>query len=231
VRHHGGVDAAPASPSAPAGLAARLKSATRELHGRAERAGVMADLLQGRIGRPGYGALLCSLHALYEALEAALDAHADSPFVEPLRHGELRRTPAIESDLAALFGERWRGDLAPAPAAAAYAGRLRRIAATGGAEVPLLAAHAYVRYLGDLHGGQILARTLRARFDLAGDAGLQFYAFGPAARVARLRQGLRAALDALPLTPACADAVADEARDAFARHVLLFEQLAAAGAT
>jgi heme oxygenase len=189
----------------------------------------MAELVRGRVTRPAYGALLRSLHSIYEALEAALDAHAASPVVRPLGHGPLRRTGALEADLAALYGGRWREILSPAQAASAYAEQVRRIEAEGGAGLARLAAHAYVRYLGDLHGGQVLARTVRAGLRLDGEAGLRFYDFGPPAQVAALREGLRAALDALPLSEAESDQVVDEARDAFSRHVLLFEQLAGGG--
>jgi len=75
---------------------------------------------------------------------------------------ELRRAPALASDVAALraLGARCDVDAAPSPATAAYVARLREAAladaAPGGP--PLLLAHVYVRYFADLFGGSMLGR-------------------------------------------------------------------------
>lgn len=42
---------------------------------------------------------------------------------------------------------------------------------------PGLLAHAYVRYLGDLSGGQFIGARVKKSFDLAGDDGTKFYQF------------------------------------------------------
>jgi heme oxygenase len=210
-------------PSAPT-LAERLRAETRDLHAVAERAGVMRELLAGRLPLAGYAALLCSLHSIYVALERALDARRSDPRVAPLRRPGLYRTAALAADLAALHDADWTESLRPAPPAVAYGERIGRLAAEGS---PALAAHAYVRYLGDLHGGQVLAALVRRRFALDGAAGTAFYRFGDEACVMAHRQALREALAALPLTGAEADAVVAEARWAFEQHVRLFEALAA----
>lgn len=109
------------------GLAARLKAQTRPLHTLAERSGVMADLLHGRLPLHGYVGLLRNLHAIYATLEAGLD---DQPPDGRLWRPELRRLPALEQDLDALRPRTWRTDLALAPAATAYVARLRQLAHT-----------------------------------------------------------------------------------------------------
>ena len=205
-----------------AALSMRLKQATRELHVQAERSGVMVELLGARISRAAYCALLRNLHAMYAALEAALDAHADSPQLRGLCLPGLRRLPGLAHDLDRLHTGPWRSELALVPAALAYVQRLRALAQSAPV---LLAAHAYVRYLGDLHGGQMLARRVQHCFDLDAEAGTAFYSFGDAAEVERLRHGLRAALDALALGPAEADALIAEACAAFRLHRQLFEEL------
>jgi heme oxygenase len=206
-------------------LADRLRAETRDLHAAAERAGAMGDLLAGRLPSAGYTALLRSLHVIYDALERALDERRSDPRIAPLRRRALYRTAALEADLAALHGADWAAALAPAPSAVAYGERIERLAAEGSAA---LAAHAYVRYLGDLHGGQVLAALVRRCFALEGGAGTAFYRFGDEATVVAHRQALREALATLPLTLAEADAVVAEARWAFEQHVRLFEAIAAA---
>lgn len=214
------------SPSAP-GLAARLKAETRSLHTLAERSGVMADLMQGRLSLPRYCALLRNLQAIYAALEAGLDDHpADARLWRP----ELRRLPALEGDLDQLHHGDWRADTPLVAAAHAYVARLSTLAVTNPG---LLLAHAYLRYLGDLHGGQILARLIQRQFALpaAGrGAGTAFYAFGEPALVEQLKLDFRAGLDALPLQPDEADAFVAEACEAFRLHQALFDELQAAPA-
>ncbi len=206
-------------------LAARLKLDTRELHTQAERSGLMAGLLRGRISRPAYCALLRNLQAIYAALEAGLDA---GPEQAGLWGPQLRRLPAIEQDLALLHPGDWRGELAVEAATVAYVQRLHALSAS---QPVLLLAHAYLRYLGDLHGGQMLARIVQRLFALEGalgaEQGCAFYAFGDTAQVEQLKRDFRTGLDGLAaqLSPAQQDALVAEACDAFRLHQQLFEQL------
>ena len=62
---------------------------------------------------------------------------------------------------------------------------------TVGEEAPeLLVAHAYTRYLGDLSGGQQLARVARKAYNLEkGGAGTAFYEFGNIENFNRFKKG------------------------------------------
>jgi heme oxygenase len=202
-----------------AGLSARLKEETRGLHTLAESSGVMADLLRGRLSLPGYCGLLRNLHAIYTALEAGLDRH---PPAAGLWRPELRRLQALEQDLDRLHAVAWRTEAPLVPAAAAYAARLADLMQT---QPGLLLAHAYLRYLGDLHGGQMLARLVRQQFALEGSEGTAFYAFGEPTQVEALKRDFRAGLDALDLTEPQAGALVAEACEAFRLHHQLFDQL------
>ena len=206
------------------GLAVRLKDETRGLHALAERSGVMADLLHGRIGLGRYCALLRNLQAVYAALEAGLDRHPSDAGLRRLWRPELRRLQALEQDLDRLHPGAWPAELPLSSAATRYAERLQRLAQH---QPTLLLAHAYLRYLGDLHGGQMLGRLVRQRFGLAGPAGTAFYNFGEPAQVEALKRDFRAGLDALDLTPAQADGFVAEACEGFRLHQQLFDELQA----
>lgn len=197
-------------------LPARLREATRTPHMQAERSGLMASLLRGRVGRAAYCALLRNLHAIYAALEGANDI----ALVDPALH----RADALAQDLAHLHGPAWREQLALAPATQDYVERLQALAR---GRPRALAAHAYVRYLGDLHGGQVLRGLVRRGLGLDehGVLGTRFYDFGGAAQVQRLRTAFRQRLAALPLAAAEQQAVIDEACWAFEQHRRIFEQL------
>jgi heme oxygenase len=210
------------------GLAQRLREGTWALHSAAERAGVMPALLRGKLPASGFWRLQRNLLLVYQALETALAGHATHPLLAPLQLGRLARCGALQADLAALAGPDWQTTLPSAGAAAShYADRLQSLALQ---QPSALAAHAYVRYLGDLAGGQALRRVAQQAYGLLGDAGTRFFDFGPPAEVARLSQDLRAALDSLPLDEPSQQAMVAEAQWAFAQHVRLFDELAEAGA-
>jgi heme oxygenase (biliverdin-producing, ferredoxin) len=201
-----------------ADLGSRLREGTRELHRAVERAGAMALLLRGQLPASGYARMLAQLQALYAALEEGLVRHAGHPAVAPVNFPLLYRGAALAHDLASLA-------LPAAPlchATQAYVERLQQLAAR---QPALLAAHAYVRYLGDLNGGQTLARVVAASPLLPAGLGTRFYDLGSAADVALRSAAFRAGLAQLPAGPDQADALVDEARWAFAQHGRMFEEL------
>ena len=158
-------------------LAERLK--TRRMactRGRANR--FMAALLRGRMDRGAYAAFLGNLHALYGALEPALKRHADLPAIASFDLDALARTAPLADDLAAS-GRPFRGVAATASGRRTYVARIAQLDA---AQPELLLAHAYVRYLGDLSGGQLLRRIIQRSDTLHERVGTAFYDFGDAAR-------------------------------------------------
>lgn len=193
------------------------------MHRHAERSGLMARLLQGRIESRTYCGLLRSLHLLYDALETGLARHACRPDIAPLCLPELPRTAALHDDLCALHGSSWSHDIPPAAAAVAYAAHLNTLSID---QPALLAAHSYVRHLGDLHGGQVLGRVVSGALHLQDGRGTRFYAFD--GEVGSLIRRYRDGLDALPQDPERIDALVAEAQSGFRRHITLFDELAAA---
>ena len=208
----------------PSGLSEALREGTRALHVQLEHAAFMQALLRGRVDRAGYCALLRNLHVVYLALEAALVRQSAHPWIAPLPIADLARVGTLEQDLDALHGDGWRSDIAALPAAQSYARHLDGIERVAPG---CLLAHVYVRYLGDLNGGQVLRRIVRASLGLAGDAGTRFYAFGTAEQASALARGLRAALDGIALQAGQRDLLVREAQHGFALHAPLFEQLQA----
>ena len=209
----------------PLGLGERLRADTRDLHTEAERAGIMPALLRGTLERARYNALLRNLHALYAALEPALTQHAAHADVAPIYFPALFRLAPLEADLAVLHGPGWPEDIALQPATQRYVARLQDIAST---RPELLAAHAYVRYLGDLSGGQMLRKIVAQGYQLEGDEGSRFYDFGKPAAVRAHLQAFRVGLAGLASDGARIDALVAEARWAFGLHSALFTELAEA---
>ncbi len=104
----------------------------------------------------------------------------------------------------------------------AYAAHLHALAD----EPHLLGAHVYLRYLGDLYGGQLMARALEPSWHLpAGRHATRFLDFGTPGQVRAAMAALRSALDALRLSDSQQQAVVQEACSGFARHEAIFEGL------
>jgi heme oxygenase (biliverdin-producing, ferredoxin) len=126
------------------------------------------------------------MSAMYRTLESALDLHAEHPVLSPTYNPTLlARAPALYADIAHLLDiptsslhthPSFHSLLSKPPRALReYTSRLHDLVAAPN-PAPLL-AHAYVRYLGDLSGGQVIRRRIAHAYALDGDAGTQFYQF------------------------------------------------------
>jgi heme oxygenase len=116
-----------------------------------------------------------------------MSADADAgAFLSP----HLARVPSLERDLEFLLGPGWREQIAPIPATAAYTERIAAVTGDSAAFV----AHHYVRYLGDLSGGQHIARAIAKALSLELD-GIRFYHFAGIADPDAFKNHYRAALD------------------------------------
>ena len=205
----------------PMGLADQLKTRTEALHREAERSGIIQDLLRGRGGRPAYALLLRNLLPAYEALEAALERLEPHAPARLVARPEMYRGMALRSDLADLAGASWQSALPVLPSGRRYG---ERVAAAAAGDGTGLIAHAYVRYLGDLNGGQILRRLLARHLGL-GAGSLAFYDFPALADPSAAGAALRAGLDDLVLPAETAAALIEEAANAFRLNIELSNEV------
>lgn len=93
---------------------------------------------------------------------------------------------------------------------------------TNTSSVPFIAAHIYVRYMGDLSGGQHMAKRLSRLFPVDDAQGFAFYSFQ---HPATLKESLRAALDNLTVTESTSKELAQEATMAFTLNQGLLDSL------
>jgi heme oxygenase len=205
--------------SAPGDVLAAMRSATQVLHTAAERSGFVAALLSGRATQAGYVLWLRNLSIAYARLETGLRALPPGAPCAPLADAAVFRASALEDDLAALAGRGWRS-LPVLPETEAYARDIDDAFRGSGAGV---VAHAYVRYLGDLNGGQIVRRVVART--LAVEA-LRFYAFEGDAKVLETRY--RGALAAAGAAVGDDAGAAAAAVHAFRLNIALSEALASA---
>ncbi|GAA1762018.1 biliverdin-producing heme oxygenase [Streptomonospora arabica] len=198
-----------------------LKRATWSAHEDAEQHGFTRALLDGRLPREGYAAMVAQHYFAYVALERVGRSLAGDPVAGAVVHPGLFRVPALERDLEALYGGDWRERIAPTAATRAYTARIERTAGDPAGYV----AHHYTRYLGDLSGGQFIRKVAAGAYGLDERGGTAFYDFSELGSLPRFKAGYRARLDALELDEAARDHVVSETRLAYRLNVAVLADL------
>lgn len=206
-------------------LSDELRAHTAGAHERAEESRFVTELMAGETCRGAFGALVVQHLAIYRALEEVLYAnYTDDPIVGPFIDPALDRVAALESDLAAITHlDQPDGmdelDLTPCRATQTYATMLR----TEHTPEMMLANH-YVRYLGDLSGGQAVARLVERHYDL-GQNCLAFYTFDAISSPKTYKDAYRARLDQLSLTTTQRQRLLAEAARSFLCNQRVFADL------
>ena len=223
-------DAADASVDAPAAapedrpFSVVIRESSWSDHSDSEGATFMEDIMRGKGSLQDYIDLVAQHYFMYEALEAAADQVAADPLFAGFHSPSLVRLPALEADLVHLIGADWREQIVAVPATLEYAARMREVAAEGWAAG--VVAHHYTRYLGDLSGGQYIAKRVAKQHDLP-SAGIAFYDFSELGDLAEFKNQYRAALDVLgeQLDEAERARMLDEVRAAYAFNTAVFRDL------
>lgn len=216
-------------------LASQLREGTKQSHTMAENTAYMKCFLKGIVEREPFRKLLANLYFVYSTLEAELFLYQNHPVVSLIYFPELNRKANLEHDLAFYYGDNWQEEIVLSEAGKIYLDRIKEIS---NSEPALLVAHSYVRYLGDLSGGQALKNIVRSALSLPPDRGTNFYQFEafPSVEAKReFKRKYRDALNSLPVDRELAEKIVAEANYAFAlnrdvMHSLEPEVKAAIGA-
>ncbi|OUL36337.1 heme oxygenase [Nostoc sp. T09] len=196
-------------------LATKLREGTKHSHTMAENTAFMKCFLKGIVEKEPFRKLTANLYLVYSALEAELQRHSTHPVISLIYFGLLNRKANLEKDLAFYYGEDWCEQILALEAGKAYVARIQKVANT---EPALLVAHAYVRYMGDLSGGQSLKKIVRSAMDLPPNQGTGLHEFEALPTVEAIRAfkaQYRDALNSLPVDDALAEKIIAEANYAF----------------
>ena len=197
-------------------LASQLREGTKQSHTMAENTAYMKCFLKGIVEKEPFRKLLANLYFVYTTLEAELLRHRDHPVVGLIYFPELNRKASLEKDLAFYYGDNWQDQIAPSEAGKVYVDRIKEIS---NSKPALLVAHSYVRYMGDLSGGQALKNIVRSALSLPPDQGTNFHQFDafPSVEARRGFKGrYRDALNSLPVDNELIKKIVAEANAAFA---------------
>lgn len=197
-----------------------LKELTDQAHQDAEQSVFITRLLQGEESVAAYTRLINEYLPLYDGLERAARATRELAPMREFFDAGLERTPALRSDLRALG---LAVPAAPLPATSAYVDRLAALAP--GEPVRLLAHH-YLRYLGDLSGGQVIGRLVQRHYGIPDDA-LRVWDFSAVGKSKPYKDAYRDKLNVC-LSASEQQVFVDECLHGYRLARELFEDLAAA---
>ncbi|XP_067830805.1 heme oxygenase 1a [Heptranchias perlo] len=217
------------SNSMPADLSEALKLATKDSHELAENSEFMRNFQKGQVSRDQFTLLLDSLYFIYSALEEEIERNKDHPSFAPVYFpSELHRKEALERDLEYFHGPGWRSLIECPKATGKYVSRIQHV---GQREPELLVAHAYIRYLGDLSGGQVLKKVAQKTLHLPSTGeGLAFFTFDQVTNATTFKQLYRGRMNTLEADGETRQRIVGEANRAFQLNVEVFEELQQLGA-
>ena len=203
-------------------LATQLREGTKKAHTMAENVGFVRCFLRGVVEKKSYRKLVGNFYFIYCAMEEELEKHKNHPVVSKIYFPELNRKKSLEEDLAFYYGPNWLEEIELSKGGQKYVARIREISET---QPELLVGHSYTRYLGDLSGGQILKTISQRAMNLNGSDGVSFYEFPTIKDEKAFKDGYRSSLAEAPVDDTMAEAIVEEANDAFGINMELFQEL------
>lgn len=150
----------------------RIKSQSDQAHQSAEQAQFIIDLMDGSLNQGAYLDYLAALKPVYERMEELLRERGRTGVLAHFDHRALDRSEKISADITWLEGALSQSTSETRlPAITPYMQALR-----GDLSDAQLLAHHYIRYLGDLSGGQAISRLVSRHYQIPAEA-LNFYNF------------------------------------------------------
>ncbi len=204
-------------------IAMMLREGTAEKHQETEKVPYLRAIFRGGLDAQTYTYQLESLLAVYTVMEELYRQNKDNPILAKLYFPTLFRENSLKEDIASFqkkFGTKLRGSVSKATQ-----GYIDHIKNTAKTKPELLVAQAYVRYLGDLSGGQAIKKVVAKTFELEGNEGTAFYEFPEIEDLMAFKGIYRQNLDTLPLDESQKAELLEEAKVTFDLNKFLFIEL------
>ncbi|EKJ88238.1 heme oxygenase (biliverdin-producing) [Leptospira meyeri] len=204
-------------------IAMMLREGTADKHQETEKVPYIRAIFRGGLDAQTYTYQLESLHAVYAVMEDLYRQNKDNPILAKLYFPALFREKSLKEDIVSFqkkFGTKLRGSISKATQN--YIDHIKNTAKT---KPELLVAQAYVRYLGDLSGGQSIKKVVAKTFELEGNEGTAFYEFPEIEDLMAFKGIYRQNLDTLPLNDTQKAELLAEANATFDLNKFLFIEL------
>lgn len=205
----------------------QLKEGTRQVHGVADK--LIADALLGDkttgcrpINRATYRIFLSQLYYVYTSMEKALQDNITQKCIGPTHFPqELDRQDQLEKDLMFYYGDNWSNEISQLPSTTKYVNHINNLSRDN---PMLLLSHSYVRYQGDLSGGQQIMKILQRLFQLQKEdfEGVSFFDFPNISSVKKFKDFYSARMNSLELSELEVNQLVQEAQTAFQMTIDVF---------
>lgn len=173
----------------------QIKVSTDAAHAQAENAQFIASLMGGALDKLAYRDYLTAFLPIYIRMEELLKERQESQLISYFSHRALDRAEEISNDIAALDAKLNRSlNENSLKSVNDYLERLNPDITDA-----RLLAHHYIRYLGDLSGGQAISKLVARHYAIEAGA-LTFYDFAQIGDTVFYKKRYRDLLNLVPFT-------------------------------
>lgn len=197
-----------------------IKTRTDQAHAQAESAPFISALMGGQLNSQAYNDYLAAFLPIYRRMESILRDRTDSILLSYFNHRALDRTQLIENDIAHLNSK--TASTLKGEDFASVQKYLSRL--SDQVSDVRLAAHHYIRYLGDLSGGQAISKLVSRHYKISSEA-LTFYDFSSIGDIVFYKKRYRDLLNLAPLSAEEKDDFLDEVTNLYRLSTDIFFDL------
>lgn len=197
----------------------RMKEETLEAHDESKDSGFAVTIMSGEWSPLAFVEWQRALFPVYNTLETILKKNRKDPILSIFDHRKLDRSDRILHDLATYDVDPIL-DPSLLPCVQDY---VACVAATDG-NTPRILAYHYTRYMGDMIGGQVIARSMKEKYGMSEDS-LTCYDFSEIGDLHHYRKNYKILIELLPWSDQEREDFVDEIKTAYQINAVLFQEL------
>jgi heme oxygenase (biliverdin-producing, ferredoxin) len=201
------------------GFVETMKEETFEAHEKSKDSGFAVTLMSGQWSHLAFIEWQRALYPIYVTLEEIMKANRKDPSLHIFDHRKLDRSQRIFNDLA-HYGVDPVAEPSTLPSVKEYVSKVQ----DAGSRPQRIMAYHYTRYMGDMIGGQVIARSLMEHYEMPAEA-LTCYDFKDIGDIYHYRKTYKILLDLVPWSKEEREAFVEEAKVAYEINAILFGEL------
>ena len=201
------------------GFVDAMKEETFEAHELSKDSGFATTLMSGAWSYRALDEWQRALYPIYVTLEDIMKKNRKDPSLHMFDHRKLDRSEKIFNDLA-YYGVNPLTEPSTLPSVKEYVAKVE----DAGSRPQRIMAYHYTRYMGDMIGGQVIARTLMEKYAMPKEA-LSCYDFSDIGDLYHYRKTYKILLDLVPWSDEERRAFIEETKVAYEINAVLFTEL------